>query len=645
MNWFKGSIAEAVTLSKQKNATFVVYVEGKDENSVKLTGFLNQPEIKQKLENDNFVAIKIEGGSEAYMQFARIYQIVPLPSLFFIGKNGTPLEIATGIITSSDELEKKIDNVLKLTGKVGGSSSSAASASAAFIAGEQKREIPGPSSLATTSAAAAKKEQTSQDDLSSISDLRSITESKPDIGSTSTMSSNPSISSIELPTSSDVPESSAVSPPNDLICTDTTCFRKPKNIASSQDIVDPPSDNTSSLAESISMDTVPAPTETVPIAADTPPNDVSDAKVSISDVKPAASNQPTPSHDAVSVVEENSAAAKEKLDHAKQLIEERRKLKEAEEERQARERELNRRKEGKASQGMQKWQKEQDFKELKESIRRDKLEDQAARQRILEQIASDRAERAERANKLTPLTPNPTPQATTPTTVNVPSGNLEMSRIQFRIPNGETSTQTFESSDTFATVRAYVKVVVVKGTGIKDFTLATTFPKHEFSDEDDKKTLLELGLAPSAVILIIGKASSGPSAVVARSGGIVNVFNTVFWAIVTPVLSIFGYLRNFIIGRNDGGADGPRSSNSGAQKRANEEKIDANDLAKKRNLNRFLLTTDDGPSTSKETMATASARGGAYRRAGGSNIHRLSDQRKDSDDENNTWNGNSTQQQ
>lgn len=37
---------------------------------------------------------------------------------------------------------------------------------------------------------------------------------------------------------------------------------------------------------------------------------------------------------------------------------------------------------------------------------------------------------------------------------------------------------------------------------------------------------------------------------------------------------------------------------------------------------------------------------GPYKRAGGtgSNIHRLSD-KKDSDDENNTWNGNSTQQQ
>lgn len=42
----------------------------------------------------------------------------------------------------------------------------------------------------------------------------------------------------------------------------------------------------------------------------------------------------------------------------------------------------------------------------------------------------------------------------------------------------------------------------------------------------------------------------------------------------------------------------------------------------------------------------AQPKSGPYKRAGGtgSNIHRLSDT-KDSDDENNTWNGNSTQQQ
>jgi len=41
-------------------------------------------------------------------------KVVPVPSLFFIGKSGTPLEIATGITASVEELSEKIDKVLIL---------------------------------------------------------------------------------------------------------------------------------------------------------------------------------------------------------------------------------------------------------------------------------------------------------------------------------------------------------------------------------------------------------------------------------------------------------------------------------------------------------------------------------------------------
>lgn len=55
---------------------------------------------------------------------------MPIPSLFFIGKTGTPLEIATGVTASVDELTEKIDKVLILAGKrtepVAASSSSCA---------------------------------------------------------------------------------------------------------------------------------------------------------------------------------------------------------------------------------------------------------------------------------------------------------------------------------------------------------------------------------------------------------------------------------------------------------------------------------------------------------------------------------------
>lgn len=57
--------------------------------------------------------------------------------------------------------------------------------------------------------------------------------------------------------------------------------------------------------------------------------------------------------------------------------------------------------------------------------------------------------------------------------------------------------------------------------------------------------------------------------------------------------------------------------------------------AKKRNLNFGNQNKSSEPSTSKP--------GPSYKRAG-ANVHRLREN-KDSDEENNTWNGNSTQQQ
>lgn len=50
--------------------------------------------------------------------------MVPIPSLFFIGENGTPLEIVAGI-TTVDDLVSKIDSVLTKAGKSNKHSSSA----------------------------------------------------------------------------------------------------------------------------------------------------------------------------------------------------------------------------------------------------------------------------------------------------------------------------------------------------------------------------------------------------------------------------------------------------------------------------------------------------------------------------------------
>lgn len=59
-----------------------------------------------------------------------------------------------------------------------------------------------------------------------------------------------------------------------------------------------------------------------------------------------------------------------------------------------------------------------------------------------------------------------------------------------------------------------------------------------------------------------------------------------------------------------------------------------------------ILRFDNQQQTSSTASGDSSPQSGPYKRVSGtgSNIHRLSDTRE-SDDENNTWNGNSTQQQ
>ena len=45
---------------------------GTDEMTRKLSGFINEDKIRNKLESKDFVAIKIESSSQVYMQFASI---------------------------------------------------------------------------------------------------------------------------------------------------------------------------------------------------------------------------------------------------------------------------------------------------------------------------------------------------------------------------------------------------------------------------------------------------------------------------------------------------------------------------------------------------------------------------------------------
>ncbi|XP_034242896.1 UBX domain-containing protein 4 [Thrips palmi] len=469
MRWFQGNIVEAVTQSKARNAVFVVFIEGKDDRSQKIASAIDDADVSSKLEGDNFVSIRLESGTETFTQFSQIYRNPSIPSLYFIGRNGSPIKI----VTDADDSKILLKQIVHVENVHFGKSNS--------------KEAP------STQSAAAK-----------------ASSSKP--SETATEAAKPSETATEEPAS-----------------------------------------------------------------------------------QPGASSVPLD----------------ERVERAKELLEEKRLKKQAEEEEEARQKEMRRRKEGQNIQEMRRLQQEQELKQLKEERMRDKQLEQAARQRVLEQIAQDRAARNARN---VPSAPSPAVSgpATAPTPILT---NSNQARLQFRLPDGSTHSHTFEAMSTLGDVRQYIVSNITLP--YQNFSLATAFPRHEFSSQDNSSTLRDLQLVPSSLVLIV--PAGGNSGSLQNSPGLFGFAQTMFLFMTYPLTRLFSFIRVFIFGApppapgsNSGAAAGPAP----AQNQANNQQ-------------------DRRPQRRS---------GGAYRRAGNSNVHRLHQSNSSSDDENNTWNGNSTQQ-
>lgn len=266
----------------------------------------------------------------------------------------------------------------------------------------------------------------------------------------------------------------------------------------------------------------------------------------------------------------------EKIKKAMKLIEQKRIEKIKEEQRLEKEKEIQRRKEGQDLITLQKWKEDQEIKQIKDEQKREKDEAKAARQRVLDQIEQDKKERAKRfgnqsstsEQKTTPVT---LPAATSPTAV------PNSSRIQFKKPNGETEIVTFDSGMLFADLHVFVKNDILQGS-LKEFILATAFPRREFSQEDFTKTLADLNLTPTAVLLIIAgkKPTSGPSSVLPTQtdGSLFNMLGAIIFGIFSPVMALFGYLKNLVASRNQ---EPVESANEAGKRKRNEELLAPNE--------------------------------------------------------------------
>ncbi|XP_076284976.1 UBX domain-containing protein 4 [Lasioglossum baleicum] len=524
MKWFEGSINEAVATSKSRKAIFVVFVEGKDDTSVEVAAAINAAEVSTRLEQDDFVAIRLESGSETYRLFAQIYQLVPVPSIFFIGTNGAPLEIVAGTTTANDLLTK-IDSVLTKSGK------NKTSLSSSLIDAEKKATASG----------------------SVISNLS--TSSKP-IESDSTINSNADVS---------LKQTTVEAEP--AVETTTTVENESNSVP----------------VENIKVE--PSPVDK--------PNNV-----------PSASSEPQETCPQKLTGEDTTKKVQRvmELQH-KNLLKD--------EERKEKLRELERR-------------KDLEMKQAREERLREKAVDAAAREKVRQQIAQDKLERKQKARDMQQQMQKQPDQEPSKPVASVVS-NATVTRIQFRLPSGNPHMGQFESSNSLRDLRNYIVQNI--DLPFHQFSMSISFPRRDLTAEEDDKTLLELELVPTAVILILPMKNSDVTATVSSSQD-VGFLSRIMWTFFAPILGVYNYVMGYFSGGNRRNTPRPRNPDNNDTANSSDGTIIPNlqNVANSSGLVRRYLGDQGGTTIKTE-----------------GNIHRLHSG-GDDNDENNTWNGNSTQQ-
>uniref|UniRef100_A0A667YA15 UBX domain-containing protein 4 n=1 Tax=Myripristis murdjan TaxID=586833 RepID=A0A667YA15_9TELE len=308
----------------------------------------------------------------------------------------------------------------------------------------------------------------------------------------------------------------------------------------------------------------------------------------------------------------------------KKLEERREQKKKGEEEHEIR-KEIERRKLGKEMLDFKRKQEEDKTKRLLEERNREKAEEKAARERVKQQIALDRADRAARYAKNQEEV-----QAAKQAALQAKQAEQEarkealarersaIARIQFRLPDGSSFTNQFPSESRLQEARQFAVQEV--GNRYGNFSLATMFPRREFTSEDLNKTLLELELAPSASIVLLPQSGRPANTVIQSSGGGVWA---VLGTILYPLLAVWRFLSGFLFASPPpgGAARGP----------AQRPTAYPNSTS----------ASSDEPKRETLRKRTLEKRPEDFKKDG--KIYRLRTQ-EDSEDDNNTWNGNSTQQ-
>ncbi|KAI9145290.1 ubiquitin-related domain-containing protein [Paraphysoderma sedebokerense] len=187
-----------------------------------------------------------------------------------------------------------------------------------------------------------------------------------------------------------------------------------------------------------------------------------------------------------------------KLEELKQKMAARRIERQREEKEQAKERERLRRKAGQDMTEVKKALEEKEMAKILEQKKREKAEEKAAKAKIMAQIEADRRERQRKAQEAKSGSSGSLNTAATPTVQasTAPVTNYDTARLQIRVQGQAPLTESFQATDTLAHVMTWLSQKGVNG------NLSMTFPRKVFGQGDMQKSLKELGLVPSAALML-----------------------------------------------------------------------------------------------------------------------------------------------
>jgi len=280
----------------------------------------------------------------------------------------------------------------------------------------------------------------------------------------------------------------------------------------------------------------------------------------------------------------------DRVARAKELMAQRQAEREAQEKEKEKDKEKERREVGKALLERKRMQEERDLKEAALARRKDKEEEKKAKEAVKAAIEQDRIDRkakydAEKkaAEELRKEKEKDALAAQAALAEKTASERATVARIQFRLPDGSSQTKQFPAESSLSEIYEFVKSGL--DTPFSSFSLSTTFPRRMLDQEDKSTSLKQLQMAPSATILVLPLGGIVSN----QDGGLMSLI----WLILTPFTVLWAMLSSFF-----------------------------------------------GPSTSAAQPPPSTGGGSSSRREGG--IGRIRNDRDDG--ENNTWNGNSTQQ-